>query len=513
VHWAEALIAGTVGALAFGVSRVRRLLDSVVVYVPFYMVARGWWRQDARPWLAACAALSVILVLPRLRRESMPRPVLWSVLGIVVASLVGGFIELAVGVDPTPVFQAAAVAGAGFAAYAAAVAMDAGARGRLSRVCAVGLVVLMMATAWHARSVVRALRHGASPSALARARILDDRLRVPGVGQALGRAEVLSWLERGAVATADSVAQDLVRRHPDEPGMAVLRARILERRNDSGALVWLAAAAHGALGAQDLKYVARRLRGAGWVGPWADGWDSMRAAEEELFADSCYAFRLAVALRLRGRHGDALELLGRLQGGVPESWRAYEIGRIASDRGDEIEARAWYARSSCEQDNPPDAPLRLRQGGDVSAVGAALGGVTRLISSDVVPTTVVAGGGVRVVLEFQVLDFPPDDYRVFLHFEESLHPQHRFYGDHDPQGGTRASTSWLPGEVISDTSWVGVPSKAAPGTYRVWAGLFVPLGTKPRLGVPGHDKVDVGRIEVTNRPPESGDARSTPVGL
>ncbi len=102
----------------------------------------------------------------------------------------------------------------------------------------------------------------------------------------------------------------------------------------------------------------------------------------------------------------------------------------------------------------------------------------------------------RVVLVLKVMEFPPEDYRIFLHFEESLHPRHRFQGDHDPLGDTRPSTSWLPGEIVADTTWVRVPSRTPPGRYRVWAGLFVPLGCKPRLGGDDRGRVSVGWLNV-----------------
>ncbi len=506
MHWAEAVIAGITGALTLTIGRLRRSFDRLVVYVPFYAAARGWWREDARPWLAICAALLAIVVLPKLRRASVPRPVLWSALGVVLASLAGGVLGAVFGIDPTPLIQAGAVAATGFAVYLGSVTLDVNLRSRLSRVVGAALVLLLGATAWQARCVVAALRHGSTAAVLSRGRALNTRLRLPGVTLRLARAEVTSLLGMGALDRARSVTEDLVETYPNQPGLAVLRARVLQRLEDPGGLTWLASAARGPLSVQDRKYVASGLIRAGWVGPWADAWQRMSSAAEELSTDSSYVFRLAVALRLRGRHGDALELLAHLRGRVPEGWRAYEMGRIAEDRGDAVEARRWYARSDREADTPPDARRRLRQDGESSSSGPVLGDVVRLSSWDLDPTTVAPGEQLRIVLVVQVLEFAPEDYRFFLHFEESLHPQHRFYGDHDPQGGARPSISWLPGEVLADTSWVAVPLQAARGTYRVRAGLFVPLGSKPRLGDLGHDRIDIGWLRIIERAERGAEA-------
>ncbi len=501
-------MAGIAGALALTVGRLKRSFHAGAIYVPFYMVARGWWRADARPWLAACAALVVLAVLPRLRRAPVPRPVLWSVLGVQLVALAAALLDVGFGEDPTVVLQAAAVAGAGFAAYVGSVTLDADPRRWLCRVGAAALLLLMGATAWHARGVLDVLAYGASPAVLSRARALNSRLRLPGASLRLGRAEVQSLLESDAVGRASAVTEDLVRTHPDEPELAILRARILERLGDPAALTWLASAAREPLGTEDMEYVARGLVAAGWVSPWAEAWEWMRTAENELFADSSYAFRVAVALRLHGWHRDAMELLSRLHGGVPEGWRAYEIGRIAEDRGNWDEARTWYARSVRDAGAPPDARRRLEQGGELSPSGAVLGEVLRLRSWDVDPTTAAPGESVRVVLVLDVLEFPPEHYRVFLHFEESLHPQQRFYGDHDPLGGARSSTFWLPGEVVEDTSWVVVSPQAARGIYRVWTGLFVPLGSKPRLGDPGQDRISIGWLSVAERSAHSTEGMS-----
>ncbi len=277
MHWAEALIAGIVGAAVLAAARLRRLIPGVAVYIPFYMICRGWWRVDSRPLLAICTLLSVILVLPAMRqRVSVPRPVLWSVLGVMLAAGVSLALGVALDVGANGVLRAAVVTGVGFGAYLVASTLGADLRGRLGLMGAAALLLLLGATSWHARIVVTALRRpGAPPHVLSRVRTLNDRLRLPGLTLRAGRAEVESWLEVGDVEKARTVSGDLVRMYAAESEPAVLHARVLRESGDSTALEWVASATGGPLSDEDRTYVARELIRAGWVGPWAAAWQSL----------------------------------------------------------------------------------------------------------------------------------------------------------------------------------------------------------------------------------------------
>jgi hypothetical protein len=246
----------------------------------------------------------------------------------------------------------------------------------------------------------------------------------------------------------------------------------------------------------DQRFVAEQLVMTGWVGPWAAAWSHLGTAGDWLYSRPSYAFRLAVALRTRGELAEASEILRRIQGRVPEGWRLYELGRIAEDEGDVRRAAAWYRKSAREPAGPPEASRRLGAGGRAGPGEFDLAGAVRFEAWSFHPAVVAPQEPLRVILRLKALEFLPEDYRIFVHFEESLHPRSRFQADHDPQGGRRPTTTWLPGETVTDTALVVVPPGVAPGKYRVVAGLFVPMGDKPRLGSAGQQKIELGWITV-----------------
>jgi len=136
----------------------------------------------------------------------------------------------------------------------------------------------------------------------------------------------------------------------------------------------------------------------------------------------------------------------------------------------------------------PLPPIRLA--GQAAAEGAInfdnqiLLNQARLESPNVAP-----GGSVTVNLEWQALRAPGDDYTVFVHL---LGPDGLLHGQIDgwPVSGTRATSSWAPGERIVDLYVVEVPADAPPGAYQVEIGLYL-LSTGQRLPVLNADGVPV----------------------
>ncbi len=498
VHWAEALVAAGAGVVLLLSRRTRlRWGAGASVYIPFYLIVRGWWRAAAQPWVLALLLVAVVLGIRELRRRRVADAVLWTCLGIGLASVVVAGLGFALDIEVTEVVSAASVAAVGFLAYVAGLAWRDHCRRRLCRVGAVGLVVVAAATGWHLWQLRGLLQRADEPGAWRQVRELNRKTRVPGITLRAGRAEVERRLARGDTQGALEVVRELAERYPELPAHALLHARVLRSSGSSEELTWLAkAVSMGPLPNGDRRRAARRLLLAGWVEPWAQGWRWMGTADGDLFSNPSYAFRLAVALRLRRELQGARDVLRGLAGLIPESWRAYELGRVAEEDGNGDAAASWYMTSLQQSPVLADSRRRLRGRGQETAGGRVLGELVRFKRWRLEPCQVKPGDSLRLALALEALDFPPDEYRLFVHFEESLHPQHRFQGDHDPQGGRRPTTAWRPGEVVADTCWIAVPADAVPGRYKVWAGLFAPRGSKPRVGRPGGDRADLGWITV-----------------
>jgi hypothetical protein len=110
------------------------------------------------------------------------------------------------------------------------------------------------------------------------------------------------------------------------------------------------------------------------------------------------------------------------------------------------------------------------------------------------------GGGVKVNLDWQALRALSADYTVFVHL---LGPDGLVHGQIDqwPVSGTHATSSWAPGERISDAYTVQLPADAPAGRYQVEIGLYL-LASGERLpvlnadGVPINDRFLLPGLEV-----------------
>jgi hypothetical protein len=110
------------------------------------------------------------------------------------------------------------------------------------------------------------------------------------------------------------------------------------------------------------------------------------------------------------------------------------------------------------------------------------------------------GGSVTVALEWQALRAIGADYTVFVHL---LGPDGLVHGQIDrwPVSGTRATSSWVPGERIIDRYLIQLPADAPPGSYQVEIGLYL-LSTGQRLpvlntnGVPVDDRLLLSGLEL-----------------
>ncbi len=108
----------------------------------------------------------------------------------------------------------------------------------------------------------------------------------------------------------------------------------------------------------------------------------------------------------------------------------------------------------------------------------------------------VPGGQLPVTITWQGLSPMSENYTVFV---QVLDAADRIVGQVDawPVQGTRPTSAWRPGEVVTDPYVVQLSPDLPPGDYRVIAGLYL-LATGQRLpvldeaGNPIDDKVEVG---------------------
>jgi hypothetical protein len=98
-----------------------------------------------------------------------------------------------------------------------------------------------------------------------------------------------------------------------------------------------------------------------------------------------------------------------------------------------------------------------------------------------------------VELAWMPLQRPSADYNLFLQLlaaDGALIAQH----DSPPNGGYAPTSSWLPGQEVSDRHGLALPSDLPAGTYRLIAGMVNPA-TGQRLRVDkSSDFVELGRI-------------------
>lgn len=119
-----------------------------------------------------------------------------------------------------------------------------------------------------------------------------------------------------------------------------------------------------------------------------------------------------------------------------------------------------------------------------------------LLGVELAPGNLTPGGQLPVTLTWQGLAELSEDYTVFV---QVLDAADRIVGQVDswPVQGTRPTSTWPPGEVITDPHVVQLSADMLPGSYRVIVGLYL-LATGERLpvvdeaGAAVEDKVVVG---------------------
>jgi hypothetical protein len=76
-----------------------------------------------------------------------------------------------------------------------------------------------------------------------------------------------------------------------------------------------------------------------------------------------------------------------------------------------------------------------------------------------------------VSLTWRALEMPAENYTVFVHL---IDESERVWAQHDgqPVGGWRPTSSWQPGEEITDHHGLALPVDIPPGEYRLVVGLY-----------------------------------------
>jgi len=114
---------------------------------------------------------------------------------------------------------------------------------------------------------------------------------------------------------------------------------------------------------------------------------------------------------------------------------------------------------------------------------ADFGSGIRLLGFDLKQVAPNPGGQLDVVLYWRALDTVSEDYKVFVHLYHPTIPG-GLPGQHDspPGNGVFPTSSWLPGEVVTDPHVISIEPEAPTGVCRIGVGLYVP-DTGERLPV------------------------------
>ncbi|HLQ33538.1 MAG TPA: hypothetical protein VK457_12695, partial [Chloroflexota bacterium] len=106
-----------------------------------------------------------------------------------------------------------------------------------------------------------------------------------------------------------------------------------------------------------------------------------------------------------------------------------------------------------------------------------------------------AGQPVLFALQWQADGSIGERYKVFAHLVD---PQGRTVTqrDDEPVANTRPTTSWKPGEIITDNYGLVVPRGALAGDYQVYVGLYKAEGLQRLELTDGSDHATLGPITV-----------------
>ncbi len=103
--------------------------------------------------------------------------------------------------------------------------------------------------------------------------------------------------------------------------------------------------------------------------------------------------------------------------------------------------------------------------------GARFGQSITLLGSALSSQQLAPGDALAVALFWQAAETPAQRYKVFVHLygpDGLIAAQH----DGEPQGGLRLTTTWQPGETVTDNHGMLLPRDAPPGVYQLMVGMY-----------------------------------------
>jgi len=231
-------------------------------------------------------------------------------------------------------------------------------------------------------------------------------------------------------------------------------------------------------------------------------WQAMRSPGSD------YVLRLelrdcasgAVAASLDELLGSDLHPTSRWASGEPV--RTFHRVRISPDLGGEFDVYLVLLEAAGRR--AVGSPFLL---GSVSVAGrprnfelptpeyplvADYGSSIRLLGFDLKQVTLAPGGQIEVVLYWQALSTVGEDYKVFVHLYHPTIPG-GLPGQHDspPGNGAFPTSSWLPGEVVTDPHLVPIEPDADAGVSKIGVGLYVSsTGERLEVRVDGQPQPD-----------------------
>jgi hypothetical protein len=164
---------------------------------------------------------------------------------------------------------------------------------------------------------------------------------------------------------------------------------------------------------------------------------------------------------------------------------------------------AWIDEPGTPVERTIEIPVQVQPGQrafDLPALGrrvdANFGGALRLAGADWPPAS-APGADLPVTLVWQTIEPPERDLTGFV---QLLAADGRLVAQApDRPPATRPTRAWLPGEVVSSTYTLTLPTDLAPGTYQVIAGLYdAQTAGMPRLRLvsDGGDHATLGSIVI-----------------
>jgi len=114
-------------------------------------------------------------------------------------------------------------------------------------------------------------------------------------------------------------------------------------------------------------------------------------------------------------------------------------------------------------------------------VGANLENEVIFLGYDLHPRILTRGRSFTIAYYWKGLKKMSRNWRVYVHFDDSIHNRVRFQFDHEPLGGDRPTSTWEPGCVVKEEYTLMVPDDIIPGNYLLRVGMFDSRGDKHNL--------------------------------